>query len=109
MDINAMMAQVVEQQVMNVASVVEDQLDDQLHKLENLDEDDLERIRQKRIQAMKAAQVKKQKWMALGHGEVKDLQNEKVRGCERAGQVERPPAAACVKYRLRVQAVSPKK
>mmetsp|Transcript_36730 Transcript_36730/g.80015 ORF Transcript_36730/g.80015 Transcript_36730/m.80015 type:complete len:221 (-) Transcript_36730:60-722(-) len=77
MNLNAMMQQVVEQQVMNVASVVEDQLDEQLHKLENLDEDDLERIRQKRIDAMKAAQIKKQKWMQAGHGEVTDLQNEK--------------------------------
>ena len=38
---------------MQVAKNVEDQLDSQLHQLDNLKEDDVEQLRQKRIQQLK--------------------------------------------------------
>ena len=43
----------LEQNLLQVAKTVEDQLDAKLHELDNLEEDDLERIRQKRIEDMK--------------------------------------------------------
>ena len=42
-------AALVEQSLLQVAQNVEEQLDAQIHQLENLGEDDLERIRRKRI------------------------------------------------------------
>jgi hypothetical protein len=48
-----MVQQALEANLLNVVKTVEDQLDAKLHQLENLDEDDLERIRRKRIDEMK--------------------------------------------------------
>ena len=45
--------QMLEQNLLQVAQTMEAQLDAQLHNLDNLEEDDLERIRQKRIDDMK--------------------------------------------------------
>lgn len=42
-------AALVEQSLLQVAQNVEEQLDAQIHQLENLGEDDLERIRRKRV------------------------------------------------------------
>ena len=46
----------VEQQVLGMAQQMEDALDDELHKMNNMTEDDLEDIRRKRLEAMKAGQ-----------------------------------------------------
>lgn len=43
----------IEQQVLRAAQEVESQIDAELHKLETLDDDDLERLRQKRIDELK--------------------------------------------------------
>ena len=45
--------QALEANLLKVAQTVEDQIDAKLHKLENLDEDDLEKIRQKKLGDMK--------------------------------------------------------
>ena len=45
-----------------MAEIVEDQVDAELHRLENLDEDDLEGIRQRRLAAMKKQQQKVSEW-----------------------------------------------
>ncbi len=42
-------AALVEQSLLQVAQNVEEQLDAQIHQLENLGEDDLERIRRRRM------------------------------------------------------------
>lgn len=47
------MQQIIEGSLLQAAQTMEAQLDAQLQKLENLDEDDLERIRQRRIDDMK--------------------------------------------------------
>ena len=47
------MQQAIQEQVLRAAKAVEDQLDGELHRLENLDEDDLERARQRRIAELK--------------------------------------------------------
>jgi hypothetical protein len=67
----------IEQNLLNVAKQLEDQLDQQLHKLENLDDDDLERVRQRRIVELKKQQERTREWLANGHGEYRELGNEK--------------------------------
>lgn len=67
----------IEQSVLNVAKHLEDQLDQQIHKLENLDDDDLERVRQRRIGELKKQQERTRQWLANGHGEYRELGNEK--------------------------------
>ena len=43
----------IEQSLLRAAQTVEQQLDDELHKLQNLHEDDLESIRRKRLDELK--------------------------------------------------------
>lgn len=69
--------QAVEQSVLRVAKQLEDQIDSQLHKLENLQDDDLERIRQRRVQELRQQQEKTKEWVAKGHGEYKEIFDEK--------------------------------
>lgn len=62
------MEQVLEQQLMAAASVMEQQLDNEIDKLDKMDKDELELLRERRIQAMKKADEQKKKWIADGHG-----------------------------------------
>lgn len=57
------MANVLENQLAAVASVIEKQLDDQLDRLENLDTDDLKAIREQRMKEMRELNQKKQEWL----------------------------------------------
>ena len=45
--------QMIEQQMLRAAQQVEDQIDSELHRMENMDGDDLERLRQKRVEELK--------------------------------------------------------
>ena len=67
----------VEQQVMQAAQVVESIVDAELDRLENLDEEDLIRIRQDRINSIKKLALRKEEWKRIGHGEYQELKDEK--------------------------------
>jgi hypothetical protein len=69
--------QAVEQSVLRVAKQLEDQIDSQLHKLDHLQDDDLERIRQRRVHELRQQQEKAKEWVAKGHGEYKEIFEEK--------------------------------
>jgi HD superfamily phosphohydrolase len=69
--------QAMEQNLLRVAKQLEDQLDSELHKLDNLQDDDVERIRQRRIMELKQQQEKTKEWIANGHGEYKEIHEEK--------------------------------
>ena len=62
----------LEQAVKNV----EDQLDTTLQALDNLDPDDLEAMRQRRLDQMKRAAAQRQEWSRKGHGEYKEIFGE---------------------------------
>ena len=47
------MEQVMEQQLIQVAKVMEDQIDAEMEKMDKMDEDDFEALKQKRLQALK--------------------------------------------------------
>lgn len=49
----AAIKQVVEEQVLRAAKEMEDKLDAQLHKLDRLDVDDIEALRERRVQELK--------------------------------------------------------
>lgn len=68
------------QQLMAAASVMEEQLDaeiSKLDKMEKLEEDDLEELRKQRIANMKKAQEQKAEWLRNGHGEYSEIPEEK--------------------------------
>ncbi|KAK5860840.1 hypothetical protein PBY51_022294 [Eleginops maclovinus] len=57
--------------------VVEEKLDAQMSKLNDIDEDDLERLKERRLEALKKAQKQKQEWLSKGHGEYREISSEK--------------------------------
>ncbi|CAD6190285.1 unnamed protein product [Caenorhabditis auriculariae] len=63
--------------LMKAAQVLEEQLDSEMNKLENLDEDDLEVIRRKRIEQMKKAQQARVEMLSQGHGKYEEVADEK--------------------------------
>lgn len=71
------MLQILEKQVLTVAKAVEDKLDDEIAALERLDDDDLEVLRERRLQQMKKMAEKRSRWIALGHGEYSEIPSEK--------------------------------
>jgi len=71
------MEQILEQQLMAAASVVEQQLDSEIDKLDKMDKDDLEVLRERRIAAMKKAEDQKKTWLANGHGSYFEVPGEK--------------------------------
>jgi hypothetical protein len=58
---------------LNVAKAVEDKIDEELAALDRLDLDDLEVLRERRLQQMKKMAEKRGKWISLGHGEYSDI------------------------------------
>lgn len=76
MSVQTVLQQQMEQQVLEAARVAEDQIDAEIARLEKMDDDDLEGIRQRRLAQMKKAEEKKKEWLQLGHGEYSELANE---------------------------------
>ena len=74
---DTLVQQAVEQNVIAAVQRVEADLDNQLHELENLDEDGLERVRERRMQQLKKQAAKRKQWIARGHGEYDEIPSEK--------------------------------
>ncbi len=72
----------LEQAVKNV----EDQLDNTLQALDNMDPDDLEAMRQRRLDQMKRAAAQRQDWSRKGHGEYKEIFGERGFFAEMKGE-----------------------
>ena len=83
MHANPGVIKLLEERVTAVARAVEDSLDDELHRLETLTEDDLEEVRRKRLEQMKRGAAKRQEWLARGHGTYREVPGEKVRRAAR--------------------------
>ena len=73
--------QLIEGNLLAVAQAVEDSVDEELHRLEKLTEDDLDALRAKRLDQMRNAARRKQQWLERGHGSYADVRDEKV--CDR--------------------------
>ncbi|KAJ0641126.1 putative Thioredoxin domain-containing protein [Helianthus annuus] len=69
--------EILEQQVLTVAKAVEEKIDDEIAALEKLDLDDIEVLRERRLQQMKKMAEKRSRWMSLGHGEYTEIFSEK--------------------------------
>lgn len=74
---NPKVQEIVAKQLLTVAKAVEDKIDDEIAALEKLDLDDLELLRERRLQQMKKMAEKHSRWIALGHGEYSDIMVEK--------------------------------
>ncbi|XP_008326283.1 thioredoxin domain-containing protein 9 isoform X2 [Cynoglossus semilaevis] len=59
------------------AKLVEEQVDAQISKLNEMDDDDFERLKERRLEALRKAQKQKEEWLSKGHGEYREIANEK--------------------------------
>lgn len=65
-DINmASLEDTIQQSVLKVAQTVEQQLDAELERLDKLDSDDLEKLREQRLKEMKKQAWQQQEWQAM--------------------------------------------
>jgi len=71
------MGQLMADQLMKAAQIVEEQVDTEIERLEKMDGDELEVLRQKRMAVMKKQQAKKQEWLSNGHGKYEEIPEEK--------------------------------
>ncbi|XP_066928883.1 uncharacterized protein [Clytia hemisphaerica] len=71
------MEQAVQQQIVQAAKVVESMVDKEMDRLDNLGGDDLQRIRQERLNEMKKMVERKEQWKQIGHGKYEELKDEK--------------------------------
>eukprot|EP01006_Ploeotia_vitrea_P062778 TRINITY_DN84387_c0_g1_i1.p1 TRINITY_DN84387_c0_g1~~TRINITY_DN84387_c0_g1_i1.p1 ORF type:complete len:180 (-),score=28.31 TRINITY_DN84387_c0_g1_i1:77-616(-) len=67
-----------EQQVKQIAEFVEAQVDERIQELDAAmnDEDELAKLRQKRLKQLKAQQANKETWLAAGHGTYSEVYSE---------------------------------
>jgi len=71
------MGAILGERLIEAAAVVEEQLDAEIANLEKMDEDEMEKLKMKRLEALKKAQEKKQGWLTQGHGEYQEIPEEK--------------------------------
>lgn len=69
--------QILEKQVLNVAKAMEEKIDDEIAALDRLDTDDIEVLRERRLQQMKRMAEKRSHWISLGHGDYSEIPSEK--------------------------------
>nr|XP_002734792.1 PREDICTED: thioredoxin domain-containing protein 9-like [Saccoglossus kowalevskii] len=69
--------QMVEQQLLKATEMIESQVDAEIGRLDTIDDDELEILRKRRMEAMKKAHDQKQEWLQIGHGQYSELQGEK--------------------------------
>ena len=67
----------IQQKVLEAASIVEEQIDSELNRLENLKEEDIDMVRERRLQQLKKQQEMKQELRRKGHGEYSAVADEK--------------------------------
>ena len=66
-----------ESAIMKVAGIIEEQLDNEIERLDNMDSDDLEKLREKRLKAIKGKAKKHQELLSQGHGVYREITAEK--------------------------------
>ncbi|RAL45335.1 hypothetical protein DM860_014745 [Cuscuta australis] len=74
---NPQLKEIIEKQVLTVAKAVEDKIDEEIAALDRLDLDDIEVLRERRLQQMKKMAEKRSRWKSLGHGEYSEIMAEK--------------------------------
>ncbi|CAL8234091.1 unnamed protein product [Boreogadus saida] len=85
------LAKVLEQS----AKLMEEKVDEQLNKLDRMDDDEMDKLKERRLEALKKAQKQKQDWLSKGHGEYREIPSEK----DFFGEVKESKNVVCHFYR----------
>ncbi|CAO2187652.1 unnamed protein product [Urochloa humidicola] len=79
-------SQILEKQVLSAAKAVEEKLDEEIAALDRLDPDDIEALRERRIQQMRRAAERRAKWRAMGHGEYTEVPEKEFFAAAKASE-----------------------
>eukprot|EP00929_Paragymnodinium_shiwhaense_P090683 TRINITY_DN50836_c0_g1_i1.p1 TRINITY_DN50836_c0_g1~~TRINITY_DN50836_c0_g1_i1.p1 ORF type:complete len:208 (+),score=38.39 TRINITY_DN50836_c0_g1_i1:72-626(+) len=71
-------SKVIGDALLSTLSKAEEKIDEEIDRLDRLEEDDLESIRRKRLETLKSNQRQKQQWRALGHGTYEECPDQKA-------------------------------
>ncbi|KAL5012834.1 hypothetical protein ScPMuIL_011385 [Solemya velum] len=74
---NHKMDQAVQKQLVEATKIMEQQVDAEIDRIDRMEDDDYEKLRQRRLAGMKKAQQQKQDWLAAGHGQYTEVPGEK--------------------------------
>jgi hypothetical protein len=74
---NAIVQQQMEHTLLKAAEIIESQVDEKLRALEDMDDDDLERVRERRLQQLKRDRQQRDEWLQAGHGVYSEITCEK--------------------------------
>jgi hypothetical protein len=72
--------------VLSAAKAVEDKIDEEIAALDRLDPDDIEALRERRIQQMRRAAERRAKWRAQGHGEYAEVPEKEFFAAAKASE-----------------------
>lgn len=70
-------AKAIQNQLIQATNIIEQQVDAEINRLDQMGEDDYEALRRKRLQQLKKAQQQKQEWLSQGHGKYEEIADEK--------------------------------
>jgi len=73
----AMQQAMLNQQLLTVANAMEDKIDQEMKELDELEDEDIERIRERRLAEMKKLQDIRQEWLRNGHGKLNEINSDK--------------------------------
>ena len=68
----------VQDHLLKATQMIEQQVDAEIERLERMDDDDFEKLRIKRMEALKKAQQQKQEMQQNGHGQYTEVPDEKA-------------------------------
>ncbi|XP_071504934.1 thioredoxin domain-containing protein 9-like [Diadema antillarum] len=71
------MDQAVQQQIIKATEIIESQVDAEIHRLDNIDSDELEILRRSRLANLKKQREQEDEWRRIGHGEYTEIPAEK--------------------------------
>lgn len=72
------MANPNEQAMLQIASQIERAVDDELDRFDQMDDDELMLIRQKRLKQLKEVQARRDEWLKKGHGQYLEVTDAKM-------------------------------
>ncbi len=67
----------MDHQILQAAKIVEECVDAEIDRLDRFDSDDIEALREKRLQELKKQSEKREEWIAKGHGKYTEVADEK--------------------------------
>lgn len=71
------MEKVLADHLVQATKHIEEKVDAEIERLDKLDDDELELLRERRMQNLKKQATQKQDWLSKGHGEYSEISNEK--------------------------------